>query len=785
MWIHHLKVTTRNIIRHKSYAFLNIFGLAAGMACCILIGLWVLDELNYDRFHENVSSICRVESNQNFSGRTLHIYWTPHPLGPALEAEIPEIEDSTRAANLNAQLIRYKDKAFEEYAIWSVDPSFLNMFSFPMIKGDPENALSGTSSLVMTERLATKFFGDENPIGKVINVAQSADFTVTGILKDIPTNSSLQFDVLVPYKYLDSIGRTDDNFTNNQTYTWVQLHSGVSTEEVSTKISGFVRQKVPRSLMVLELLPLTRVHLYSYSGYEKNLAVQSVYLFSIIAIFVLIIGCINFMNLSTARSAHRAKEVGLRKVVGAFRSQLIRQFYGESLLYAFIALGLAVAAVSVILPAFGSIAGKEMSWNAAGAGVLVLGLAGIALLTGLVSGSYPALFLASFQPVNTLKGKLKSGTGNAIFRRTLVVVQFVLSAALIIGTGVVSKQMTFIKNRNLGWNKEQVVAIPVRSYSRPSLETLKAQLANTPGILNVAVATQKPSFTSWSSSGFDWEGKDPSLKVDVTYMEADDGYVDTMGMNIVQGRNLSKEFPTDKSESFLINEEFARLMGHEDPIGKSFSYWDQKGKIVGVIENFHFQPLRRKIEPLVIRWSQLNWTNFLFLRIAPEGIAETIGTVQGTWGKIMSDIPFSYQFLDEDFARMYRSEERTGALLKIFTAMAILVACLGLFGLVSFAAEQRTKEIGIRKVLGASAPGIVALMCREFLILIGLANLIAWPLAYFAVKDWLNNFAYRTQIPAVFFMGALVTSLIIGMMTVIYKAIRAASANPVDALKHE
>jgi putative ABC transport system permease protein len=785
MWIHHLKINIRNIIRHKGYAFLNIFGLAAGMACCILIGLWVLDELNYDLFHENASLICRVESNQNFSGRTLHIYWTPHPLGPALKAEIPEIEDSTRAQNLSAQLIRYKDKAFEEYTIWSVDPSFLKMFSFPMIKGDSKNALSETSSLVMTERLATKFFGDENPIGKVINMAQSADFTVAGVLKDIPTNSSLQFDVLIPYKYLDSIGQTNDNFTDNQTYTWVQLHSGVSTEEVSSKISGFIRQKASRSLMVLELLPLTKVHLYSYSGYEKNLAIQSVYLFSIIAIFVLIIGCINFMNLSTARSANRAKEVGLRKVVGAFRSQLIRQFYGESLLFAFIALGLAVAAVSVVLPAFGSIAGKDMSWNPTGAGVLVLGLAGIALLIGLISGSYPALFLSSFQPVNTLKGKLKSGAGNAVFRRTLVVVQFFLSAALIIGTGVVAKQMIFIKNRNLGWSKEQVVAIPIRSYSRPSLETLKAELANTPEILNISVASQKPSFTSWSSSGFDWEGKDPSLKVDVTYMGADDGYVDTMGMTIARGRNFSKEFPTDKTESFLINEQLADLMGYENPIGKSFSFWDQKGKIVGVIKNFHFQPLRRKIEPLVIQWSQLNWTNFLFLRIAPESIAETIGTVQGIWEKILPNIPFGYQFLDEDFARMYRSEERTGTLLKIFTAMAILVACLGLFGLASFAAEQRTKEIGIRKVLGASAQGIMALVCREFLILIALANLIAWPVAYFAVKDWLNNFAYRTQIPAVFFIGALVTSLAIGLITVIYNAIRAASANPVDALKHE
>jgi putative ABC transport system permease protein len=785
MWIHHCKVALRNILRHKGYAFLNIFGLAVGMACCILIGLWVLDELNYDRFHENASSICRVESNQNFSGRTLHIYWTPFPLGPALKAEIPEIADSTRAQNLSAQLIRYKDKAFEEYSVWAVDPSFVKMFTFPIIKGDPENALSGTSSLLITERLAVKIFGDADPLGKVINLAQSADFTVSGVIENIPRNSSLEFDALIPYKYLDSIGQTNDNFTDNRTSTWVQLQPGSSTEEVSTKISGFIRQKVARSLTALELLPLTKVHLYTYSGYEKNLAVQSVYLFSIIAVLVLIIGCINFMNLSTAASANRAEEVGLRKVVGAFRSQLIRQFYGESLLFAFIALGFAVAAVSIVLPAFGSLAGKEMSWMSTGAGRLVLGLAGIALLTGLVSGSYPALFLASFQPVNTLKGKLKSGAGNTVFRRALVVVQFFLSAALIIGTAVVSKQMTFIKSRNLGWSKEQIVAIPMRSYSRPYLETLKTELANTPGILNVAVATQKPSFTTWSSSGFDWEGKDPSLKVDVTYMEADDGYVETMGMTIVKGRNFSKEFLADKKESFLINEELARLMGYEDPIGKSFSFWDQKGKIVGVIKDFHFQPLRNKIEPLVMRWSQLDWTNFLFLRISPDGIAGTIKTVQGTWEKILPDIPFSYQFLDDDFAAMYKSEERTGTLLKIFTAMAILVACLGLFGLASFAAEQRTKEIGIRKVLGASTPEIVALMCREFLVLIGLANLIAWPVAYFAASDWLNSFAYRTSIPAVFFIGALITSMAVGLLTVLYKAIRAASANPVKALKYE
>jgi putative ABC transport system permease protein len=785
MWIHHLKFTLRNILRHKSYAFLNIFGLAAGIGCCILIGLWVLDELSYDRFHRNASSICRVESNQDFNGRTLHIYWTPHPLGPALKDEIPEVADAARVADMGTRLLRYRDKVFEESVVWAVDPSFLRMFTFPVVKGDPESPLSGTSSLVITERTAAKFFGDADPIGEVINFAQSADFTVTGIIKDIPRNSSLQFDALVPYQYLDSIGATNNNFTDNRIATWVQLRPGLPTAAVSEKIGGFIKRKVARSLMVLELLPLTKVHLYTYSGYEKSLAVQSVYLFSIIAVFVLLIGCVNFMNLSTASSTKRAKEVGLRKVVGAFRSQLIRQFYGEALLFTVIALGLAAAAVSMAFPAFGSLAGKEISWHTPGAAALVLGLAAVTLLVGLIAGSYPAFFLSSFQPGSTLKGNVKSGRGAADFRRSLVVVQFFLSAVLIVGAVVVSKQMSYIETKDLGWNKDQVVAIPLRPQSKPHLETLKAGLANRPGILNVAVASQKPSFTSWSSSGFDWEGKDPSLKVDVTYMGADSGYVDTMGMTIVRGRNFSEKFPADKKESFLINEELARLMGPADPVGKSFSFWDQKGTIVGVIKNFHFQPLRRKIEPLVIQWADPQWTNFLFLRLAPERIEGTLRTVRETWDKNVPGIPFHYQFLDDDFAALYRSEEQTCTLLDIFTAMAIVVACLGLFGLASFAAEQRTKEIGIRKVLGASTPGILTLLCREFLLLIALANLVAWPVAYFAANNWLNGFAYHIQIRLIFFVGTLGASLAVGLMTVFYKAIRAASANPVQALKYE
>jgi len=781
--MNYLKVAWRHLIRDKGYSFINIAGLALGMAVFILIFLWIHSELNYDRFHENMDEICRVESNQNFNGRILHIYWTPHPLGPALKEEIPVIQDAARAQNLRTQLIRYGAKTFEENDVWSVDPSFLGMFTFPLVKGDPDTVLSGINSMVITERLAGKIFGAENPIGKVVNMAQTADFTITGILQDIPANSTLQFDVLIPYSYLDSIGQTDDNFSNNQTFTWVRLQPGTSADDAGARIRGFVRQKVPRSRMNLELLPLSKVHLYTYSGYQKNTAIQSVALFSIIGLLVLIIACINFMSLTTARCVNRAREVGIRKVTGARRGQLIRQFCVEPLLYSTIALGFAVAMVSIALPVFSSFTGMDISWRSMDPGFLAAGLAGFTVLTGLISGSYPALFLASFQPVDTLKGRMK--LGKVFFRHALVVIQFSLTIGLIIGTSLVSRQVSYINNKELGWDKEQVVAIPIRSYSRSSLAALKTELGNVTGISNLAVATQKPSFTSWSSSGFDWEGKDPTLKVDVTYLGVDDGYLDTMGMTVVRGRNFSRKFPGDKTGSFLVNEELARLMGDENPVGKSFSFWEQEGKIVGVVKDFHFQPLRRKIEPLVIKWAELEWTHFLFLRILPGRTAETMELVAEIWGKLLPGIPFRYQFTDEDFARIYNSEKQTGALLKVFTALAMLVACLGLFGLASYTAEQKTKEIGIRKVLGARISSLLVMMVGGFSRLVFIASFVAWPLSYLLMKNWLDHFSYRTSINIWIFVYSGLLAMAVAVLTVGYQSFKAARANPVESLRYE
>jgi len=542
----YLKVILRNIRKHKGYSFINITGLAIGMACCLLISIWVLDELSYDRFHTNAPQLYRVEEDQQYSGRVFHVAVTPHPLAPALIEEIPEILDATRYVWSGGLLFRYGEKAFFEYSIRAVDPSFFQMFTFPLIKGDKNRALESAYSIVINEDIAEKYFGMEDPLGKVITINNTHEFTVDGVIQSVPHNSILQFEVLIPYAFLEKIGRTNLEFGSNSIGTYVQLRPNATMDQVNAKISGFIKAKVPDSATELVLKPLTRIHLHSYWGYEKDVgAIQYVYMFSIIALFVLLIACINFMNLSTARSSNRAKEVGMRKVVGALKSHLIRQFYGESVVFAFIALILAVIIVTVMLPIFSDFADKDLSWNVGGIVTILIGLTAITFFTGLVAGSYPALFLSAFQPVKVIRGALKSGAASSWFRKILVVVQFSLSILLVIGTVVVYQQLTYMKNKRLGWDKEHLVYIPLRDDVRKVYDTLKTELVKDPHVLNVTASSQLPSNIGSNSSNFNWEGKDPNFTTLIGNNSVDFDFIETLKIEMKEGRSFSKEYSSD------------------------------------------------------------------------------------------------------------------------------------------------------------------------------------------------------------------------------------------------
>ena len=778
-------VTIRNIWKHKGYSFINIVGLAIGMACCLLISLWVLDELSFDRFHENADALYRVEEDQFYSGRVFHVLVTPHPLAPALVEEIPEIIDATRYVYAGGQLFRYGDKSFFETGIRAVDPSFFEMFSFPLISGDRSSLLKDPYSLVVSQTTAKKYFGEGDPVGRIITVNNKEEFTVTGVFKDIPHNSSLQCEVIIPYEYLKKIGRTNDGFGSNSIQTFVQLEKSATKAAVDQKIKGFIKSKIPQSVTDLSLMPYPNMHLRAYWGYEKNAgAIQYVYIFSVIAFFVLLIACINFMNLSTARSASRAKEVGLRKVVGAFKSHLIRQFFGESVLFSSCALILAVGLVTVLLGPFSRLSSKPLSWDVAGLGPLAVGLAAITLFTGVIAGSYPALFLSSFQPVKVLKGSLKTGAASSLFRKVLVVVQFTLSVILIIGTAVVYKQVTFMKNKNLGWDKEHVLYISMRGESRQFYKPLKAELVKDARILGVTGSETLPSNIGSNSSGADWDGKDPDFISLISHARVDYDYVDTLKIEMKEGRFFSMEFPSDLKTAFVVNEEVVKLMGKESAVGERFRFFGREGRIIGVMKDFHFQSTRNKIEPLAL-YLEPDSTNYLIARIAPQSISGSLKYIEDVWDRTVKGYPFEYHFLDEVFDEMYRAEQRIGSLLNYFSLLAIFIACLGLFGLASFTAEQRTKEVGIRKILGATVPNITYLLCREFFILVILSNLLAWPAAYFIMKTWLQSYAYRTGLEVLIFFAALGIALVVALISVGFQALRAAMSNPADSLRYE
>ena len=787
----YLTVAIRNIARNKTFSAINILGLAIGMVCCILILLYVQDELSYDQHHEHAHRIYRVAEEAHIAGQTRRIAITSFPMGPALVQDYPAVVDAVRFyKNDEKTPVANQQNQFYEKGVLFTESNVFQIFDFPLSQGDPRTALQEPHSIVLTEEMARKYFGDQNPMGQTLSVGE-AECKITGILENHTHNTHLQFNFLV-----SSLRRSD--WVDHSYYTYLLLQDTQAADELETELPNFIERHMGEQLKASGiqfkpfLQPLTDIYLHSHLEFEisSNGDIRYIYLFLIIALFVLILACINFMNLSTARSATRSKEVGMRKVVGANRTQLIRQFMGESILLALVALFLAVVLVEVSLPAFNVFIQRELVLDYAGNWHVLLALLSIALFAGLLSGIYPALFLSAFQPVEVLKSTMKRGLKTSGSRKTLVVFQFVISIILITGTVVIYHQSDYIKNKKLGFNKEQVIVIPI---DRQLAKRYKSAVSAHAAILNVSASSTVPGreiAAHLFRPSLDPPHKE-ALLINVMYV--DHAFISTYGIEVLEGRAFSEDIGSDRNGAFILNEAAVRKYGwtfHTDrrlervyPEGNILNV-EIQGDVVGVVRDFHYKSLHHEIEPLIIMTGG-GWIDYLSIRIRSDDIATTLDFLKTQWREVVSDRPFDYFFLDDNYDKLYRTEEQIGTLFGLFSLLAIFVASLGLFGLASFTAQQRIKEIGIRKVLGASVSNLVLMLSKEFALLVGIANLIAWPIAYYAMNRWLQDFAYRIDLEIWAFVLSGFLALFIALTTVSYQAWKVARTNPVDALRYE
>jgi predicted permease len=786
----YILVAIRNILRQKAFSFINIFGLAIGLACTLLIFLWIQDELSFDKFHANSSTLYRVEQDQYYSGESYHVNVTPNPSGPVWKDEIPEIEDATRYTRPGGLLFKYEDKSFFENDIRAVDPSFLTMFTFPLKQGNIENVLEDPYSIVISEEVGQKYFGQEDPIGKSFRVNNQYDFKVTGVLEDLPHNSMLQFEMLIPFEFMKTRDGYSESWGSNSIFTYVQLFKNSPVDSVGAKLTQVVRSHNPESITDFMIAPFTKVRLHGYFGYGHSPgAIQFVYIFSAIALFVLVIACINFMNLSTARSASRAKEIGIRKVIGGKRKSIINQFLLESFILTIIALLAAIILVFLFIEVFNTISGKAISVNVLFKQEFILGTIFVAVVTGFLAGSYPAIFLSSFKPITVLKGKLASGAKRSFLRKGLVIIQFTLSIFLIAGTLIVYNQLNFMRNKKLGYNKDHLLYIPMRGGIKDSYKSIKNEFLKDSRILSVTTTSHVPTNIGSNSGGADWDGKDPEMTTLISISGVDFDYIKTLQIEMKEGRAFSEEFiadaGTDSTGNFLINEEVVKIMDVDSPVGMNFSFMGISGEIIGVMKNFHYQSVRNKIEPLAVFIAPKIYLDYILVRVQPDQVIQAMDYLEGTWGEVLPGHPFDYRFIDENLDNMYRTEARMGTLIKYFAIVAIFIACLGLFGLTSYTAEQRTKEIGIRKTMGATVPKVVFLLSTEFLVLVILSMIIAIPASWYFMDQWLQDYAYRTQLSWWIFAIAAVIVMIIAILTVSYQAIKTGLTNPAEALRYE
>lgn len=777
-----IKVAFRNMLKQKSYSFLNIAGLATGMAACILILLWVTDEFSFNKFHENLDQIYLVAQTQHYGAKgDFTVSPTPAPLAPALEEEYPEIELATRySPYLGESYIQYNDKLFKE-RLDVADQQFLDIFTLNFLYGDPSTALIEPYNLIISESTANKFFGGQNPLGESMIIDKKISFKVTGVFEDLPSNSNIQIRVLTNYISLKDIGFNLENWSSNQLFTYVLLNRNASPAEVSKKIEGRLQQEINTATAGdLFLFPFKDYHLYSLSG--EGGRIESVVIFSIIAGFILLIACVNFMNLATARSAKRSMEVGIKKVVGATRIDVGRQFLGEAFIYTFLALILALILVNFTLPYFNGISGKELSLSKLTAAVLWI-FAGITMLTAIISGLYPALYLSSIRPVSVLKGSKFGGKGNTTLRKVLVVFQFAITISLIIATTIVYFQLEHMRSKDIGLRKDNIVYFELDNETRPQAEALKNELISRPNIKSATLLSHVPIRVFVNGGGFEWRGKDPEMDELVTFLGTDYDFAETFEVELLAGRYFSREHPSDESNSMVINETFAELTGLDPIVGEIISRGNNKFTVIGVVKDFNYTSVRGEIGPLSINLTR--YPQYVFMTVAGHELEKTISDIEDVYKRFNKNTALEYSFLDETFEGTFRSEQRQGKIFNSFAVLAIIISCFGLLGLISFVAEQKRKEIGIRKVLGAKVSSIVFNLIKEFLAWVLLANLIAWPVAYYVMKNWLSGYAYRIEIEPWFFIAAALLAIVIAVFTTGYQAIKAALTDPVRTLKYE
>lgn len=797
MFRNYLLIAWRNFRKHKSFSLINIAGLAVGMACFILIMLYVQFELSFDRYHANADRIYRVVAHQpgNFFIGTDHFAVTQAILGKTLTQEFPEVQHAVTLDDFNNTLVTIGEKSFYENDIILADSEIFAIFTFPLLQGDSSTALSEPFTAVLSEATARKYFGAENPLGKTIRYRNELDLKVTGVMRDLPPNSHFHANLLLSFATEVATSKDKNRFTswgNSSYYTYILVSPNFDAKAFDAKLAQIVKKYHTEDWRDKEnphryyLQRLTDIHLYSHINFDigKNNDIRYIYLLSGLAVIIMLTGCINYMNLATARSALRAKEVGMRKVVGAGRRQLLQQFIGESMLLTASAALIALLIVELLLPAFSNLVERELAFGFLLQGKALAGLVLAIFLVGLISGSYPAIFLTAYQPAKVLKGEIPD-SGRSRLRSALVIFQFAASVGLILCTATVQKQLNYIKSKKLGYNREQVLVMRMRdSEARKKFGLIKNDLLANPNFLKITCSGHLPTNIG-SSTDLEWTERNgqPALQSYNTPVDYD--YLDVFEIELAEGRNFSQNFSTDSTQAFIINEKLRDLLGWETAVGKPFGRGDKPdGRVIGVMKNFHMHSLRQEIQPLFIYLNN-NWGATVSAKIRAENIPAAIAHMRTVWEKFSPKYPCDYFFLDEEFNRMYKSEEKLSTIFSYFTFLSIFIAGLGLFGLASFTAERKTKEIGIRKVLGASLGQLLVLLSKDFMKLVLLANLLAWPLVWYGMNQWLQGFAYRTSLTWFIFLATAAAALLIALVTVSFQTFRAALANPVDALRYE